>query len=135
MSYDRALLKASFKLLLEREPHIPRHFYEVLFKLHPDMAPLFHSRTRQEAMLAKTLVAIMDRVDDAPWLDEQLALLGKRHQQMPIKPEMWDWFRDSLMITFEEIAGPEWTPEIEAAWTIGLADITAKVRKATESTA
>ena len=129
MPYDAALLKRSFQVLHAREPHIPRRFYEVFFKLHPTLAPMFHSRGRQELMFAKTLVAIIDRVDDAPWLDEQLHELGKRHASLPLRPEMWEWFRHALMTTFEQIAGEDWTPEVEATWGAALTYITDGVRK------
>lgn len=132
MPYDRALLKKSFQILHAREPHIPKHFYSVFFKLHPEMEAMFHSRNVQELMFARTLVSIIDKVDDAPWLDEQLDALGKRHAKMNIKPEMWQWFQHALMTTFEEIAGDDWTPEIEATWTAALTDITSRVRKAAE---
>ncbi len=133
MPYDRALLKKSFQILHAREPHIPKHFYTVFFKLHPEMEPMFHSRNVQELMFARTLVSIIDKVDDAPWLDEQLDALGKRHSKLHIQPEMWEWFQHALMTTFEEIGGDDWTPEIEATWTAALTDITTRVRKAAEA--
>ncbi len=132
MDYDAALIKTSFQILHAREPHIPKRFYEVFFKLHPTVAPMFHGRAQQELMFAKTLVAIIDRIDDAPWLEEQLAEIGARHSKLPLRPEMWIWFQAALMATFEEIAGEDWTPETERAWNGALGYILRRVRAAAE---
>jgi hemoglobin-like flavoprotein len=124
------LLRTSFQKILEREPHLPRRFYDVLFRLHPQLQPLFKSRSRQEQMLARALVAIVDRFEDRPWVDEQLATLGQKHRALHITDAMYRQFTDALMVTLEEVAGDDWTPEIEAAWTSTLEEMASKMKAA-----
>ncbi|MGZ3455342.1 MAG: globin domain-containing protein [Polyangiales bacterium] len=118
------ILADSLKSILEREPHLPARFYDVLFRLHPSLSAMFGDRKRQETMLARMLVAIVDRYEDKPWIEEQVAGLGQRHKRLNLTPEMYTSFNTALLVTLEEAAGEElWTPQIERAWTDALADI------------
>jgi hemoglobin-like flavoprotein len=129
---DADLLRKSWNTIYTREPHLIRRFYDVFFKLHPELRPLFKgSRERQEHMLAKALVAIIDRVEDRPWLVEELEGLANRHRKLGVTAEMYRSFTDSLMVTLEEIAGDEWTPTVEATWSAALDDVVAIVRGTT----
>jgi hemoglobin-like flavoprotein len=123
-------LSASLQRILEKEPHLPRRFYDVLFRLHPSLAQMFGDRKRQETMLARMLVAIVDRYEDRPWVEEQMAALGQRHKRLKLTPEIYDRFNTALLVTLEEAAGEEWTPSVERMWLDALADITALMQAA-----
>jgi hemoglobin-like flavoprotein len=116
-------LAVSLQRILEREPHLPARFYDVLFRLHPSLAGMFGERKRQETMLARMLVAIVDRYEDRPWVEEQLATLGQRHKRLKLTNEMYTSFNTALLVTLEEAAGDLWTPQVERMWTDALADI------------
>jgi hemoglobin-like flavoprotein len=119
----REELNRSLQQILEREPHLPARFYDVLFRLHPDLARMFGNRKRQEEMFARMLVAIVDRYEDRPWVEDQLAQLGQRHRRFHLTKEMYAHFNTALLVTLEEAAGELWTAPIEGAWVSALDDI------------
>ena len=121
---DAALLKSSFSRILEKEHALPRRFYAKLFDMHPELRRFFvGAQPQQEQMLARALVAMVDRFDDAPWIEEQLSQLGQRHARYGITPAMYKPFGDALLATLAEVAGPDWTPQVAAAWSEAFIEI------------
>ena len=125
MSLNVPLLRSSFDLVVERQPQLTRRFYEILFQRYPETRPLFHRNKPelQEKMLTDTLVAVMDRLDDAPWLTATLKDMGAKHLEYGVTDEMYGWVGASLLATLAEVAGKDWTPELAAAWTDAYAAI------------
>jgi len=119
MSLNVSLLRSSFALVVERQPQMVHRFYEILFQRYPQAKPLFgrNSAAKQEKMLTDALVAVMDHLEDAPWLSTTLKGLGAQHVGYGVTREMYGWVGDSLLATLAEVAGPDWTPALAAAWT------------------
>jgi len=118
MSLNVALLRKSFALVIERQPKLTTRFYEILFARYPQVRPLF-GRTSpdvQAQMLQEALVAVMDHLDDASWLEQNLSAMGRKHVGYGVTPEMYGWVGASLLATLAEAAGAAWTPELEQAW-------------------
>jgi len=118
MALNIELLRQSFDLFVEREPDLMRHFYDVLFVRYPQAEPLFGrtSRDNQAKMLTEALIAVLDHLDDAPWLEHRLGGLGAKHVEYGVTPEMYGWVGESLLVALADIAGPEWNTELAAAW-------------------
>jgi hemoglobin-like flavoprotein len=118
MSLNVHLLRSSFALVVERQPRLTSRFYEILFARHPEARSLFSngSAERQAAMLQEALIAVMDHLEDASWLEQTLAGLGSKHADYGVTDEMYGWVGDSLLATLAEVAGDAWTPELESAW-------------------
>ncbi len=118
MSLNVDVLRSSFELVLDRQPEVTPRFYEILFSRYPQAQPLFGRRSRPEQakMLQEALVAVVDHLEDAEWLESTLRAMGKKHVDYGVTDEMYDWVGDSLLRTLAEVAGDEWTPEVEAAW-------------------
>ena len=118
MVVDKQLLLKSFKLVLLCESQFTHHFYDVLFERHPQARPLFHRRSRevQERLLAETLEAVLERLDDAQYLDEKLGPLGVTHASYGVTPEMYGWVEDALISTLAHVSGPVWSTELDQNW-------------------
>ena len=118
MALDTQSLRSSFDLALVREPRLTHTFYEELFARHPDARPLFErtDMASQEQMLAEALVAVMDHLEDVPWLQSTLAGLGAKHASYGVTAEMYDWVGESLVATLAAANGGEWTTAVAAAW-------------------
>jgi hemoglobin-like flavoprotein len=118
MALDVGALRRTFELALERNPNLTASFYDLLFERYPQVKPLFsrNARRKQEEMLAQALVAVMDHLEDAPWLTQTLRGLGEKHKEYGVTREMYDWVGDALLTTLSEAVGPEWTPAVRAAW-------------------
>ena len=81
MPLNAPLLRSSFELVVSRRPDLTDRFYELLFAAHPGARPLFgkNSIAAQSQMLTAALVAVMDHLEDSPWLVQTLGALGARH--------------------------------------------------------
>ena len=118
MSLDVELLRDSFQLVVEREPAITRRFYQHLFADYPQVKPLFHPSRQelQERMLAEALVAVLDHLEDAPWLQTTLAAIGKKHVGYCVTDEMYGWVGARLIKTLAEVGGRDWNAKTAAEW-------------------
>jgi len=119
MALNVPLLRASFDLVVSRQPQITPRFYEILFSRYPQVQPLFgrNSGGAQAEMLQQALVSVIDHLEDATWLEQTLFAMGKKHVDYGVTSEMYDWVGDSLLRTLAEHAGEAWTNELNAAWT------------------
>ncbi|HVJ14844.1 MAG TPA: globin domain-containing protein [Polyangiaceae bacterium] len=118
MSLNVDLLRQSFELVVERAPNLTQRFYEILFERYPPTREMFPvaRRGQQENMLTQALVAVMDHLEDAPWLTSTLHGLGARHVHYGVTDDMYAWVGNSLLATLREVAGTDWNPELEKAW-------------------
>jgi hemoglobin-like flavoprotein len=118
MALDVGALRNSFGMVIERQPELTKVFYQELFVRHPEARPLFSRKPMeaQERMLAETLVAALDHLEDPAWLSERLAELGSRHAEYGVTVEMYGWVAEALLTTLEDVAGEDWTPSYEEAW-------------------
>lgn len=119
MTLDADALRSSFDLVVGRRPDLTMRFYEILFARYPEAAPLFGRNPRevQARMLAEAIAAVLDHLDDAPWLTSTLGTLGAKHVGYGVTAPMYAWVGDALLATLAEVAGDAWTPRVEAAWT------------------
>ncbi len=113
------VLRSSFALVVEREPELTRRFYEILFAKYPQVRRLFRRNDprAQETMLRDALIAVLDNLENAPWLGVTLADLGRKHVDYGVTEVMYDWVGDALLDTLGEVAGDAWTDDCAAAWT------------------
>jgi hemoglobin-like flavoprotein len=117
MTLDVTALRESFDLVVERSPDLTRRFYATLFERSPQVRPLFgRSMEKQEEMLTRALVAVLDRIEDGVWLTDTLRALGAKHVDYGVTEEMYPWVGDALISTLAEIAGDAWTPRFATAW-------------------
>lgn len=119
MALNVPLLRSSFELVVERQPQLTHRFYEILFQRYPQAKALFgrNAPAKQEKMLTDALVAVMDHLEDAPWLTTTLKGLGAKHVGYGVTNEMYGWVGASLLATLAEVAGKDWSPDLASAWT------------------
>lgn len=118
MGLNVTALRESFDLVIEREPELTKRFYEILFERYPQVKPLFDEtkQAEQQKMLAGALVAVLDHLEDPPWLEQHLAGLGARHVVYGVTPRMYDFVGECLVATLMEVAGDDWLPAYGTAW-------------------
>src|SRR4051812_14268804 len=99
MSLNVPLLRSSFELVTEREPQLTTRFYEILFARYPQVKPLFgrNSRANQASMLQSALVSVLDKIEDAAWLESKLGAMGEKHVDYGVTEEMYGWVGASLL--------------------------------------
>jgi hemoglobin-like flavoprotein len=120
MALDVSILRESFATVVERSPQVIARFYEIFFERYPEVRPMFGRApagiARQEKMLTDALVAVLDHLEDAPWLQETLFALGEKHVGYGVRDEMYGWVGQCLLAALAEAAGDAWTKEVEAQW-------------------
>ncbi len=119
MTLDPTILRDSFELVIDRRPDLTIRFYEILFARYPALEAMFRrDRGAQARMLAQALAAVLDHLEDAPWLEATLGRLGARHLEYGVTAAMYDQVGEALLATLAEIAAEAWTPEVERQWTL-----------------
>jgi len=116
---DVQTLRESFESIVGRVPEVTTRFYEMLFASHPHLRALFkrNSGPVQAKMMNDTLLAIIDRLEDAPWLRASLAAFGARHVEYDVTEDMYPMVGKSLLAALEEAAGPAiWRGAVPGAW-------------------
>ncbi len=118
MALDAEALRSSLELVVSRQPHVTRRFYEILYTRYPSVQSLFRRNApeQQQKMLQEAIVAVVDHVEDATWLTTTLRGMGSKHVEYGVRPEMYAWVGECLVATLAEIAGADWSPRIEKAW-------------------
>jgi len=119
LALDVSLLRGSFETVLARQPDLTHVFYEELFSRHPEARGMFSPERmgQQEQMLAEALVAVMDHLEEPTWLSSNLPELGAKHMDLGVTEEMYGWVGESLLATLAKVAGDDWTPALQSAWT------------------
>jgi DNA-binding winged helix-turn-helix (wHTH) protein/hemoglobin-like flavoprotein len=116
---EASALQAAFHAISSVLPRIVSRFYELLFTRHPQVQPLFKSRTPdlQQRMFGETLVALVEHADDAVWFEEHVTALGRRHARYDVEDAMYDWVREAFLDAIGEASGREGLPDVvRATW-------------------
>ena len=117
-SLDTDALRESFTLVAERAPDLTGRFYAILFARRPEVRAMFApSMRRQEEMLTRALAAVLEHLEDGPWLAGTLRALGAKHVAYGVTDEMYDWVGAALLEALADVAGADWTPRVAKAWT------------------
>jgi len=120
---DVELLKEHLVEVSEHEAELTDHLYQRLFAKRPDAEELFgtYSRPNQQRMTSETLAAVLNLLDDEPWLGQHVHAMGSRHQfSYETPPEMYPPYAEALIEALAAVSGPKWTPELARSWTASL---------------
>lgn len=114
----KTLIETNLALVSEAAPDVVGRFYTKLFERHPDLKPLFGRRSAaaQEKMLLEAILAVVDHMEDATWLQETLRPMGAKHLGYGVRDEMYPLVADTLIATLREISGRSWSDPLERAW-------------------
>ena len=80
---------------------------------------------KQRKMLLNSLVFVVENLKNPAALTEALKGLGARHVKYGALPDHYPLVDNSLLKTFEQYLGTDWTPEVKAAWVDAYGLITA----------
>jgi hemoglobin-like flavoprotein len=112
------LLEESFTKVAPRANEFVSSFYSNLFTDYPAAKPLFaHTNmAKQETMLLESLVFVVENLRHPGKLTGALKGLGARHVKYGALPDHYPLVGNSLLKTFEQFLGSEWTPEVKQSW-------------------
>ncbi len=112
------LIRDNLELVATAAPDLTARFYERLFRLHPALQGLFGRRSEeaQQRMLLEAIVAVVDHLEDASWLESTLGALGAKHVEYGVRDEMYPLVGGALLETLADVSGDAWTSETAKAW-------------------
>ena len=93
-------------------------FYARLFEAAPSVRPLFpEDMFTQSEKLWKSIVAVVEYVEDLEALRPVLRDMGARHVHYGAEPAHYAVVAQTLVETLADIMGPSWSEDQEKAWT------------------
>ena len=118
MSLKVELLEQSFEQVKPQADEFVDSFYDNLFTDYPAAKPLFaHTNmAKQKKMLLGSLVMVVENLRKPEVLSESLKGLGARHVKYGALPEHYPLVGNSLLKTFGQYLGINWTEEVKQAW-------------------
>jgi methyl-accepting chemotaxis protein len=122
MALDLDALETSFDLVAPRGDELVDVFYTRLFATAPVVEPLFAGidMHRQKSMLLGTLVLLRKSLRDLGAVVPKLRELGRKHVAYGAHAEHYPVVGTVLIASMAEVAGEQWRPEYERAWSEAL---------------
>jgi hemoglobin-like flavoprotein len=126
---DAALIKRlqeSFRALLDAHPSLADHFYARLFQGHPELRSMFpRDMANQKKKLLDTLNLIVENLQAPLTVRARLEKLGESHVAYGARPEHYPIVLSALVGAIAEMAGPNWTADLEDDWTSAISMVAA----------
>jgi hemoglobin-like flavoprotein len=120
------LIERSFELAAERCEDLTSPVYRRLFREHPEAETMFRSEGSElvkGSMLSLTIDAILDFAGPRTGNFRMIECEVSSHDAYGTPRELFVAFFGVIAETVHEIIGPDWSPEIDAAWRTMLGEI------------
>ncbi len=104
--------------------------YERLFSKHPEMRDLFvldKDNSVKGNMLAQVIECFIDFTGEKHYATSLIATEKINHDHLGVPPETFETFFSTVVDTFRDILGDNWSDEDEEAWSKLLAELSAAV--------
>lgn len=127
---NRQAIVQSLELVGERCADPTPLVYDRLFAENPDMEALFvrdSDGSVRGQMLYQVIEAVLDFAGPRAYGANLMKTEVVNHENLGVPREVFATFFGTVMATFRDILGPDWTAEMEAAWQSLLGEIDATV--------
>jgi hemoglobin-like flavoprotein len=115
---EKEIVQRTFEKLVPIADQAAALFYGRLFEMDPTLRPLFKTDLRVQGQKLMQMIAFCVKGLDA--LDELVPAvqgLGRRHAGYGVTAAHYETVGGALLWTLEKGLGPEFTPDVKAAWT------------------
>jgi nitric oxide dioxygenase len=120
-------VKSTAPVLAEHGATITRHFYQRMFKHHPELKNVFnqtHQKSGNQAeTLARALWAYATHIDDLGALGPAVAHIANKHVSLNIEPAQYDIVGEHLLASIVEVLGDAVDTETVGAWAAAYAQL------------
>ena len=111
------LVQQSFVHIVPIPDRVAAHFYNRLFRLAPQVRPLFKADMKAQGRKLVTMLAmVVDGLDRLDAIVPAMRELAIRHVAYGVQPAHYDLVGAALIDTLRELLGPDFDSETEAAW-------------------
>ena len=103
--------------------------FERLFAEMPEVEALFirdKGALVRGQMFQVTMESLLDFLGDRSYGANLIQIERVNHQGLGVEPELFDRFYLTVMATFREILGADWTAEMETVWTHVVGELTCR---------
>ncbi len=113
-------VRSTFAPVAEVQDEAARVFYDKLFKMAPQVKPLFADADMKEQgkKLMQTIALAVASLDKLEQLIPKVQDLGIKHAGYGVEPEHYDIVAEALLSTLAEALGADFTDEAKEAWTL-----------------
>ncbi|WP_142846788.1 NO-inducible flavohemoprotein [Telmatospirillum sp. J64-1] len=119
--HHRTIVKSTAPVLAEHGLAITRHFYQRLFRKHPELKNIFNQAHQvvgdQPRALADAVHAYAANIDQPHVLSAAIRRITHKHASLNIQPAQYDIVGENLLAAIREVLGDAVTDEVIAAWT------------------
>jgi hemoglobin-like flavoprotein len=120
MTDDAAVITATLERVADRVGDPTPLVFERLFADTPGLEDLFirdPSGLVRGQMFQVTIESLLDFLGDRAYGANLIQIERVNHQGLGVEPHVFNRFYLTVMATFRDILGSEWTPEMEQVWT------------------
>jgi len=121
-------ITASVETILSRKDVMADLFYQIFLDRYPDIRKFFVQvdLQQQAVMLTMALMVVEHHFTRSyPATEHYLKVLGHRHHEYGIPPEIYPGFCDCLLETLEQFHGNQWDVPLADQWREALTGATA----------
>lgn len=116
---DATLIVATLELVAERRGDPTADVYAQLFCVHPELEALFlmdRDGGVRASMMQQALECMVDMASNRLVAPQIIAASRMHHDGYGVPADRFDAFFVALRDVFREIAGSDWTPDVDGAW-------------------
>jgi hemoglobin-like flavoprotein len=127
VSDEAEVITATLELVSERVGDPTPHVFRRLFSDNPDLEALFvrdNGGLVRGQMFQVTIESLLDFLGDKTYGANLIQIERVNHQGLGVEPQVFDTFYVTVMATFKEILGADWTAEKEHVWTKVVGELT-----------
>jgi hemoglobin-like flavoprotein len=127
MSDDAAIITETLERVAERAGDPMPLIFERLFAEIPEAEALFvrdNGGLVRGQMFQVTMESLLDFLGDRSYGANLIQIERVNHQGLGVEPEMFDRFYMTVMATFKDVLGTEWTEEMENVWSRVIGELT-----------
>ena len=127
MRDDATVITETMERVAERVGDPTPLIFERLFVEIPQVEDLFirdNGGLVRGQMFQVTMESLLDYLGDRSYGANLIRIERVNHQGLGVEPEMFDRFYLTVMATFKDVLGGEWTAEMETVWRRVIGELT-----------
>jgi hemoglobin-like flavoprotein len=127
MSDDVAVISETLERVAERVNDPTSLVFQRLFSESPELEALFirdRDGSVRGQMFQVTIESLLDFLGDRSYGANLVQIERVNHEGLGVDPALFDRFYLTVMATFRDVLGTDWTPDMERVWTRAVRELT-----------
>jgi hemoglobin-like flavoprotein len=127
MTDDVAIITETLERVAERVGDPTSLVFQRLFKESPELEDLFvrdRDGSVRGQMFQVTIESLLDFLSDRSYGANLVQIERVNHEGLGVDPALFDRFYLTVMATFRDVLGADWTTDMEAVWTRAVRELT-----------